>query len=235
MDESNSNIEQAAKVVPGLGLIYNAGQTERDLEASRQLAAGLPPWQPGPLFESSLREELAKVALPGRLLSAAETGVSESILASLNSAGDIVDWQRRYFLPQPDRAGTPPSRAYSMSPELRESLVLEVNLGYGAPSDGKGQWTPTVTAVARLVRGSDNGALWRHEERLDDKSAMRPSRAYLAQPAELEARLQALLPSLARGVASALERSIREASAPPPPIGAPPSTTPGTLQASPSH
>src|SRR5581483_10604392 len=93
MDESSSNLEQAAKVIPGLGLFYSAGQNRRDLEASQQLNAALPPWQPAVLFESAFRTDISNGVLPGRVLSAAEAGIAEAEMARLNASYDVIDWQ----------------------------------------------------------------------------------------------------------------------------------------------
>jgi len=214
MDESNSNLEQAAKVIPGLGLFYSAGQSRRDLEASQQLGAALPPWQPAALFESSFRNDISNGILPGRVLSSADAGLGEAEMAKLNTSDDIVDWQRRYLLPHPDN--TAPPRVYSMMPGLRETLILEVNLAYGAPSDGKGNWTPALSTVTKLIRASDNGVLWRHEERIDDKAGAKPYQSYVRQPAEMLTRFQTLLPALSRNLADAFRRSLRDSGAPPP-------------------
>lgn len=213
MDETNSNVEQAAKVIPGLGFIYGAGESQRNLDASRQLGEKLPAWPFAASFETALRSELANNGIPNHLLSASDGSIADADKDRFNSADNIIDWQRRYLIPQPDNDPTPP-RAYSMIAGLRDSVILEVNIAYGAPSDGKGQWTPVLSFVAKLVRGSDNALLWRHEDQVQDPGGLKPEQAYLSQPTDLINRYQALVPALAHAVATGLQKSLREASNP---------------------
>lgn len=213
MDESSSNLDQAAKVVPGLSFFLAATQNKRDLEASQKLQARLPPWQPADLFYSFLLKELAAGGFPGRFISPAEAGLSEGTLQDFNHADDVIDWQKRYCARSPDSVAPLVPRNYAAIPELNGVLVLEVNLAYGAPSDGKGNWTPNLSFVTKLYRAGDMKLLWRHEDSVSDKDATRASSEFESRPADLLAKLEGLMPALARALAGSFKVNIQEAGA----------------------
>ncbi|MDD5629092.1 MAG: hypothetical protein PHU21_08505 [Elusimicrobia bacterium] len=211
MSERSSNLEQAAKVVPGLGLVMKASQDKRDLEASQDLQRYLPPWQPAALFYPGLMRALAAGGLPGPLAAPAEAGLTDEDMRKLNYAQDVSDWQLRYFV---RGAGPePPPRSYRRFPALADDLVLEVNLACGAPSDGEGDWTPELSGVLKLYQASDMALLWRHEETVNDPSGARSTVEFKRLPAELVARWQALMPQLAERLAASLRQSLQQAGA----------------------
>ena len=210
MSERSSNLEQAAKVVPGLGLVMKASQDKRDFDASQDLQKFLPPWQPAQLFALGLMQALTASGLPGRLVTAAEAGLSDEALRELNRAQDISDWQLRYYV----RGVTDkPGRDYSAIPSLSDALVLEVNLAYGAPSDGEGRWMPELAAVLKLYRAADMSLLWRHEEVVDDKAGLRAFGEFKKQPGDLVAKWQGLMPALAQAMAASLRKNLQDAGA----------------------
>ncbi|MCX5795863.1 MAG: hypothetical protein NTY77_10245 [Elusimicrobia bacterium] len=211
MSERSSNLEQAAKVVPGLGILMKASQDKRDFDASQDLQRFLPAWQPAQLFAPGLMQALAGSGLPGRLLTPAEAGVPDAALSELNRAQDISDWQLRYYVRGVDPEPAP--RGYRGLASLRDALVLEANLAYGAPSDGEGRWMPELSAVMKLYRASDMTLLWRHEDVVDDKAGKRTSGGFKKEPGDLVAKWQALMPALAQAMAASLRQNLQGAGA----------------------
>jgi hypothetical protein len=211
MSERDSMTEQAAKVVPGLGFVIKAAQNRRDLGASQDLQRSLPGWQPEALFYPALRQELAASGFPGRLVSPAEAGLSETALRGFNRADDVNDWQVKYFVPDSSMSGPTVSRNYGAIPALADALVLEVNLAYCAPSDGDGHWTPTLSAVTKLYRASDMKLLWRQEDTADDKLGLRRFEEFKKDPADLIAKYQKLMPALAQSVGGSLRAGLQQA------------------------
>ena len=211
MSESSSNLDQAAKVVPGLGLMLKASQNQRDRAASQDLQQLLPAWQPAELFGPILMRELASSGWPGPLLTPAEAGLAPQTLQGLNRADDALDWQVRYCALSAGSKAPPAPRDYSALPPLKDSLVLEVNLVYGAPSDGEGSWTPELSSVTKLYRVGDMKLLWRHEDVVDDKAGKRRSDEFKKQPADLIAKCQGLMPSLAQALAGSVRKNLQEA------------------------
>ena len=209
MRERSSNLEQMAKVVPGMGMVMKASEDRQNSEASADLQKFLPPWQPAQLFYPGLMNALAASGLPGRLATAAEAGLSDEVLRDLDRAKDLSDWQLRYTV----RAASvqPAPRGYAAIPSLSDALLLEVNLVYGAPSDGDGRWAPELSAVMRLYRAADMSLLWRHENVVDDKAGIRASGGFKKQPGDLLARWQGLMPALAEAMAGSLKQDMQDA------------------------
>lgn len=211
MSEKSSNLEQLAKVVPGMGMVMKASEDSRNSEASADLQKFLPPWQPAQLFYPGLMQALAASGLPGRLATAAEAGLSDGALRDLDRAKDLSDWQLRYYV----RAASvqPAPRDYAAIPSLGDALLLEVNLVYGAPSDGEGHWIPELSAVMRLYRAADMNLLWRHEDVVGDKAGLRAQVEFKKQPGDLVAKWQGLMPALAQAMAGSLKQNLLDAGA----------------------
>lgn len=209
MMEKSGNMDQIAKVVPGLGLFMSATQNERDLEASRGLQARLPPdWKPAQVFYPLLMRELAGSGNPGRFVSPAEAGLTDDVVAAFNRAGDVTKWMILYTVANPDN---PAPRDYAKLPGLKDSVVLEVNLAYGAPADGAGHWTPNLDAVTKLYRVSDMTLLWRHEDVVEDSAGARLESDFEKNPADLVAKWQALMPVLAKKIATDFAQNLQSA------------------------
>lgn len=209
MTEKSTNMEQVAKVVPGLSLFMSATQNERDLEVSRRLQARLPPdWKPAQVFYPVLMRELAASGNPGRFVSPAEAGLTDDVVASFNRAGDVTKWMVLYTVASPDN---PAPRDYSKLPGLKDSVVLEVNLAYGAPADGADHWIPNLDAVTKLYRASDLALLWRHEDVVEDSAGMKTAAEFEKNPADLIAKWQALMPVLARDIATNFTQNLQSA------------------------
>ena len=209
MTEKSTNMEQVAKVVPGLGLFMSATQNERDMDASRNLLARLPPdWKPAQVFYPVLMHELAGSGSPGRFVSPAEAGLTDDVAAAFNRAGDVTKWMVLYTVANPDNAAP---RDYSKLPGLKDSVVLEVNLAYGAPADGADHWTPNLDAVTKLYRVSDMTLLWRHEDVVEDSAGTKLASEFEKNPADLVAKWQALMPDLAKKIATNFTQNLQSA------------------------
>ncbi len=198
MDEKSSNVDQMAKVIPGLGMFMSATQNTRDLDASRELQQYLPAWRPDSVFHPILMRELAASGSPGRFIAPSEAGLTDDALRAFNPANDVTDWLVRYCVANPAVAAP---RNYASVPGLRGALVLEVNLAYGAPADGSGHWIPNLDAVTKLYDASDSRLLWRHEDSVSDPNGMRTPPEFEKNPADLLAKYAALMPSLAQAIA----------------------------------
>jgi hypothetical protein len=209
MAEKSTNMDQMAKVVPGLGFFMSATQNSRDLEASRSLQRYLPPtWKPEESFYPVLMDELARSGNPGRFISPAEAGLTGDVAAGFNRSSDVTDWLVRYTVANPDN---PAPRDYSKLPGLKDSVVLEVNLAYGAPGDGADHWTPNLDSVTKLYRATDLVLLWRHEDVIEDSAGMKTAAEFEKDPADLIAKWRALMPALARKIATNFSQNLQSA------------------------
>jgi hypothetical protein len=208
MRESDSNIKEAAKVIPGLSFIIGATQSKRDLGASQSLKRLLGPYEPAQLFYPQLRKRLSSVAYPGRFVTPAEAEISPRQLKQFNSAKDINDWLLRISGRHPQH---PVARDYRPLPQLRDALVMEIDFSYGAPSDGKGNYMPTLTAVTKLFRASDMMLLWRHENSVEDKAGSTPALEFRRHPAKLLKKYEQLMPQLAQQIAQGLAANLAAA------------------------
>lgn len=208
MSEKSTNMDQVAKIVPGMGFFMSATQNGRDLEASNELKRYLPPWKPEQLFYPILMRELATSGNPGRFVPPPEAGLTDEVLAGFNHSSDVTDWMVRYTVANP---ADPKPRNYAAVPGLKDALVLEVNLAYGAPADGSGHWTPNLDAVVKLFRADDLALLWRHEDVVEDTAGMKLSGEFEKNPAGLLAQYQALMPRLAQAIASSFRDNLQSA------------------------
>ena len=209
MTEKSTNMEQVAKVVPGLSLFMSATQNGRDLDASRSLQRYLPAtWKPAASFLPILMRELAVSGNPGRLVGPEEAGLTDEVVAGFNRSDNVTDWLVRYCVANPDN---PAPRNYAAIPGLKDALVLEVNLAYGAPADGADHWTPNLDAVTKLYRASDLAVLWRHEDVVENAAGMKTSAEFEKNPADLVAQWQGLMPALAKAIAASFTRNLQSA------------------------
>ena len=209
MSEKSTNMEQVAKVVPGLSLFMSATQNERDLTASRSLRARLPSdWKPTQIFYPVLMRELAASGNPGKFVAPAEAGLTDDVVADFNRAPDVTKWMVLYTVANPDN---PAPRDYSKLPGLKDAVVLEVNLAYGAPADGADHWIPNLDAVTKLYRVSDMAVLWRHEDVAADSAGMRTPAEFEKNPADLIAKWRALMPVLAKEIATNFSQNLQSA------------------------
>ncbi len=208
LGEADSKVETAAKVVPGLGLAVQAAQDERDLARSKDLQQYLPPWRPEEALASLLRTELASSGHPGRLLSPAEAELSAEALGELNKAQDPLDWRRRYL-----EEGAL-SRDYSRFLSLDDALVFEVNLAWGASSDGEGNLSPCLSAVARLYRAGTMRLLWRHEDSAEDPAMAKTLYDFKTRPQDLLGSWERLIPGLAQKIAASYRTKLQPAASP---------------------
>jgi hypothetical protein len=207
MTEKSTNMDQIAKVVPGLGLFMSATQNTRDLDASRSLQRYLPAtWKPEAAFLPILMAELATSGNPGRLVASAQAGLTDDVAAGFNHSENVTDWLVRYCVANPDN---PAPRNYAAVPGLRGALVLEVNLAYGAPADGSDHWTPNLDAVTKLYRASDLALLWRHEDVVENAAGMKTSAEFEKNPADLIAKWQGLMPALAKAISGNFSRNLQ--------------------------
>jgi len=209
MTEKSTNMDEVAKIVPGMSLFMSATQNSRDLEASRSLQRYLPTtWKPDTVFLPILTRELAVSGNPGRLISPAEAGLTGDVVAGFNASDNVTDWFVRYCVANPKN---PAPRNYAAMPGLKDALVLEVNLAYGAPADGADRWTPNLDAVTKLYRASDLTLLWRHEDIVEDSAGTKASVDFEKNPADLVAKWEGLMPRLAKSIASNFTLNLQSA------------------------
>ncbi|MBI4377124.1 MAG: hypothetical protein HY549_11830 [Elusimicrobia bacterium] len=209
LSEQDSKVESAAKVVPGIGLVVQSAQNERDLEASKDLQRYLPAWKPAELFFPLIMRELQGIGQPGKLTTAEEAEIAPDMLAKFNQASDLLDWCSRYYWNTPGASGL--SRNYSKLLSLDDALILEVNLAYGASTDGEGNAVPTLSAVTRLLKANTMRLLWRHEDMVEDRAGMRTLYDFKVDGRDLVTKYERLMPQLGSKIAlnfrQALEQS----------------------------
>lgn len=223
--ESDSKVETAAKIVPGLGLVVQSAQDERDLAASKDLQQYLPDWDPREAFYPLLAQELKSSGHPGRFVSPEEAELPSDTLKRFNRSENVLDWRLRYYLEDPER---PTPRNYSPILSLDDAVIFEVNFAYGAASDGEGNATPNLSAVTKLYRANTMKTLWRHEDSVEDKAGAKTLYEFKLQPQDLMGKYQKLMPLLAQKIAASYRENLMKAGAfvaPPAPAGRPSTTT----------
>lgn len=206
--ELDTKIETAAKFVPGIGLVVQGAQNERDLAASQDLQKYLPKWRAQETFYPLLMKELGTSGHPGRLLSAEEAGITPAALHEFNQAENLLDWRLRYYIQNPNR---PVPRNYSKLLSLDDALILEVNLAWGVNTDGEGNATPALSGVIKLVRANTMRTLWRHEETVDNKEGTKTLYEFKAQPQDLISKYEEMMPDLAAKLAQSYSKNLKEA------------------------
>ena len=212
MREDDSTADNLAKFVPGMSFVIAATQNERDANASSELQSSLPPWTPAEDFYPVLAGALAPIGYPGKLVPPADAGLSTQTLSGLNRASGVIDWQLRYYVLNPSGERPKIPRDYAgAAPGAKDALILEVNLAFGAASDGKDGLIPTLSSVTKLVRADTMEVLWRREDSVDDKAAMKLRSYFMKHPDELLGEYRSLMPALAQATASHLSLNLRAA------------------------
>lgn len=220
--ESDTKVETAAKILPGLGLVVQSAQEDRELAASKDLQQYLPDWKPLEQFHPLLMHELSSVNYPGRFVTPAEAELSSDTLKAFNKADNLLDWRLRYVIESPER---PVPRNYASILSLDDALILEANLLYGVasvPGDMEGNMSPTLTALVKFYRAGTMRLLWRHEETVEDKAGARSLYEFKVEPNDLVSKWQKLLPQLAQRAAASLGAQLTGIPLPPPTGAQPP-------------
>ena len=220
ISEEDSKGEVAAKIVPGLGLIVKDSQDQRDLKASIDLQRYLPGFDAASLFDPDFRKQIAALGQPGKLIAPADTGLPADTWRRLNAATDELDWQIRYYLPQPAGGGAV-SRNYANFLALDDAVVLEVNLAYGLNSDGDQNYWPALKAVTKLIRANTMHTLWRHENMLEEKGVNKTLYEFKTAPDTLAFAWKRLMPGLGAQIADDLRKNLSGAGVPLNPYAAP--------------
>lgn len=208
IEELDSKVEGAAKIIPGIGLVVQDAQEERMLNQSRDLQKYLGPFDAAEHFTPALRGALDLTGHPGKWTQPEETDVPPESWKRLNAAKDLLDWRRRYLLDDP---GGPLPRNYSQFLSLDDALVLEVNVAYGCDTDGEGNAKPSALATARLWRAGNMRLLWKREEKVGETPPEERSLYdYKVSPQELLDAYKRLLPLLAQQLAATYRRHLLE-------------------------
>lgn len=206
--ELDTKVEAAAKFMPGVGLVVQSAQNERDLAASVDLQKYLPKWRVDKLFYPLLMKALASSGHPGKLITPEQANIPAPTLSEFNRADNILDWRLRYYYQNPN--GSVP-RNYSTLLSLDDALILEVNLAYGVGTDGEGNATPALGAVIKLLRANTMRTLWRHEETLEDKPGTKTLYEFKVSPLDLIAKYEKMLPAMAQRLAQSYTKNLKEA------------------------
>ena len=221
--ELDNKGETAAKIIPGLGLVVKDAQDQRALKLSQDLQQYLPRWQAAPSFYPLFLEKVKAMGQPGAVVEPQDAGLPPDAWPKFNRAKDVLDWQLRYFIRQPDGVV---SRNYSGYLQLDDALVLEVNVAPGLESDGEDNFSPNLKAVTRLLRVSSMRELWRHEDVVEDKAIVKTLYDYKVSPGDLVYAWQRMLPQLASMVVDNLAKNLQAAGVPLGPAQAPLLTPP---------
>jgi hypothetical protein len=205
---ADSNVESAAKFLPGLGQALESAQFDRDLQYSQQLRPYMAHWDAQTEFSAALSTALAAIAYPGEWLAPgpdSETPPAE--LKRFNAAGDSLEWRKRFF------DGTPAEgrsyRNYAKLLSLDDALILEVNFLPGLTQTSEGGCSPWVEARSRLYRGGTLRLLWSHEDRVESLGTARTLNEFMARPDELIGYYRGGVQQLAGKVASELQKSVQ--------------------------
>ena len=208
IEEDDSKVEGAAKIIPGIGLVVQDAQEERMLLQSKDLQKYLGPFDATGHFAPALRGALDLTGHPGKWTRPEETDVPAESWKRLNGAKDVLEWRRRYFLDDP---GGPLPRNYSQFLSLDDALVLEINLAYGCDTDGEGNAKPSAMASARLWRAGNMRLLWKRDEKVTEPPPEERSLYdYKVAPQELHDAYKRLLPQLAQQLATTYRRNLLE-------------------------
>ena len=202
--EEDTNVDDAAKLLPGIAQLVQSSQDEKDLASSKNLQQFLPAWKPDEKFHALLRKELAGIGYAGRFVTPEEAELPAQAFKELNRASDELDWRLRYYLPNPD---APVPRDYSkfLSLAADDALVLEINLMYGVvrvPQSTEGIVTPHMGAMLKFYRAGTMRQLWQDEETLSDTGAAKSLYEFESEPQTLMDSWNKLMPQLAGKLAS---------------------------------
>ena len=219
--EEDSNVDTAAKILPGLGQLVQGSQDEKDLASAKNLQQFLPAFKPEEQFYPALHKELSGIGYAGRLVSPAEAELPAQTIQEYNRASDELDWRLRYYFPNAD---LPIPRDYSKILALDDALILEVNLMYGVarvPQSTEGLVTPSLGALLKFYRANTMRLYWRHEETLSDTGGAKSLYEFESQPQSLLDSWNKLMPQLAGKLASAFKTALAPAPVAPLPGQAP--------------
>lgn len=209
--EDDSKAETAAKIVPGLGLVVKDAQDERDRKASLDIQQYLPRWNPSELFLSTFTLQLARLGLPGKVVTWADTTVPPAARARLEKANDVNDWRDKFYEQVP---GQIPARNYAPFLELDDAVVLEINLAPTLETDGEGNFTPALRSMTKLVRANTMRQLWRHENKLNEPGAARTLYDFKVKPDDLIYAWKRLMPMLGLKIVDDLREALQAANVP---------------------
>lgn len=201
--ELDSKAESAAKAVPGLALVVQEAQDERDLANSQDLQQYLPKWDAAAAVLGPALEKLPQTPHKGRWLDGAQAEFSTGTIKALNVSKNLIDWKRKYYDAAPKHG-----RDYGKMLELYDALIFELNVAPGVTTDGEGGATPTLWASAKLFKAQTMRQLWRKEESVEDPAAKAGLYDFKIEPKKLVAAWTALAPQLAEKVAAAYAQAL---------------------------
>jgi hypothetical protein len=215
MPLDDTKMENAAKFLPGLGMVVQSAQDDHAAKASDQLKAYLPPLKPEAWLYPALQTELGGIGFPGVWVSTGpECEITPELLGRFNRAQDTRQWRERYLLAEP--ASVRAYRNYSTFLSLDDSLILEVNVQPAVLSAEDGVDFPALSAVSRLYRAGTMKLLWSHEDAVSDRTSGKFLQEFMAQPQALVSAYEKLAPQLAQAISANLKRSVPAASTPAP-------------------
>lgn len=224
----DTNMESAAKYLPGLGIVVEGAQDDRNLKLSAPVGEYLAAWKPEMVWTPVLVDALRTREFPGTwippALAAAELDAETQ--RKFNQAKDVLEWRRRYFLSEPSELRQ--HRNYSTFLSLADAFVLEVNLQHGLTGTTEGNFNPALAAKARLYRAGTMRLLW-----VGEADAERPAPAgkekslwdYMNAPKELTRTYESLMPELAEKISTSFHAAMsasRNLTSPSPPPPQPP-------------
>jgi hypothetical protein len=214
--DPDSKAETAMKVLP-LGSFLQGMQEDRINDLSKEIQ----PYLPRPRYDQAVEAALIpalKAAHGGQVQTAAEAGIAPLQRKEWNASSDQLDWRRKYYFTEPDRASP---RDYSKLLSLDDAVVVEVNLSFGLEPDEQDRTLPLLSAASRAYRADTTRMLWGREERLSDTTSSSTLSEFRAAPVELTDRLQALCVPLAGKIAAGLASDVGLLPAPPPILAEP--------------
>jgi hypothetical protein len=194
-------------------MIVKDVQDQHNTKSSQELQQYMPGWNAGADLDGIIRAQLTSIGPPSPVIAPADSGVGPAVWAEMNRAADVLDWQMRYFIKQPDLAA--PSRNYSKFLSLDDCVVLEINFAYTLEStevEGQPLYAPGARAVTKLLRANTMHQLWRHEnDVVAANTAARTLYDFKSRPNELLAAWKALLPRLSTAVMEDLRKNLSQA------------------------
>lgn len=214
--DPDSKAETALKLLP-VGNLLVGMQEER----INQLSKEIQPYLPRPRYDRAVEAALIralKAVHGGQVQTPAEAGIDPRKLRDWNDASDQLDWRRKYYFIDQDRASP---RDYSKILSLDDAVILEVNVSFGLEPDDQDRTLPLLSAAARAYRADTTRMIWSREERLSDTTSSSTLTEFRANPVELTDRLYALSAPLAEKIAAALAREVGLYAPPPPPVAPP--------------
>lgn len=208
--EDDSKVETAAKIVPGLGLVVKSAQDDSETKKSKALAQYLPQWDPAGEFAPMLAKELKNSSgHPGAFIDTSTVdGLSDAQLKVYNRSADVLDWQLKYYIDNPER---PVPRNYSTLLTLDDALIIDANLAWQLAVGDEDKATPALALVTRLVRAGSSHTIWRHEDVVSDAAGARTTYEFMQDPNDLIAKYRKLMPTLAQTAVATYRRQLQQA------------------------